>query len=401
MPKFTGLRAIKQSAVMSIQNIMTNKMRSFLTTLGIIIGVMSVVALMTIISGVTDEIRSQFSSIGAGVLTVSAYGTPLKQGLSENDIADIEELDHVSGVSVSVSLTASASKDGELDDDVTINGRNAYYYVENDDITYGRPLYSADMDGDVNVCVVDSDFAESLFPGVNPIGETVILNGYTYKIVGIEGSSNALTASMMQGSDGGSVSIPYKNAMLMSGTNVISSISVYVDDTDYTDTVVDELEALLDNAFNDADDSYWIMNMESLLDVMDTMMSLMTGLMTAVASISLLVGGIGIMNMMLVSVTERTKEIGLRKALGAEPSRIQMQFLIEAIVLSLAGGVIGLIIGNIVAIIVASAFGIEFRLSVTAIALGFGFSAAVGIIFGWAPARKASQLNPIDALRSE
>lgn len=401
MLKFTGLRTIRQSAVMSIQNIMTNKMRSFLTTLGIIIGVMSVVALMTIISGVTDEISNQFSSIGAGVLSVSASGTPLKGGLSESDIADIEELDHVSGVSISSLLTASASKDGEVNDDVTINGRNAYYYVKNDDLTYGRPLYSVDMDGDANVCVVDSDFAEALFPGVNPIGETVILNGYTYKIVGIEGSSNAITANLMQGSDGGSVSIPYKNAMLMSGTNVISSISVYVDDTDYMDTVVDELEALLDNAFNDADDSYWILNMESLLDVMDTMMSLMTGLMTAVASISLLVGGIGIMNMMLVSVTERTKEIGLRKALGAEPSRIQMQFLIEAIVLSLTGGVIGLIIGNIVAIIAASAFGIEFRLSITAIALGFGFSAAVGVIFGWAPARRASQLNPIDALRSE
>ena len=143
------------------------------------------------------------------------------------------------------------------------------------------------------------------------------------------------------------------------------------------------------------------MNLESILDMMDTMMSMMTGMLTGVASIALLVGGIGIMNMMLVSVTERTKEIGLRKALGAEPSRIQAQFLIEAVILSLAGGLVGMLLGIGVSAIATTALEVEFHVSASAIQLGVGFSAAVGIIFGWAPAKKASELNPIDALRSE
>ncbi len=386
---------------MSMQNIINNKMRSFLTTLGIIVGVMSVIALITIVQGVKDEILEQFSEMGAGVLSVSAYGTSLKQGLTESDIEDIEQIDNVRSVTISVSLTSSAVKDGTVVENVTIKGVNASYYRENDVITYGRALYQPDMEGDVYTCVVDSTFAESVFPGQTPIGETIILNGYTYTIVGIEGSSNSLMSSMSQGTDGGNVYIPYKNAMLMSGTNTISSISVYVDDTDYTDEVVEQLELLLDNVFNDADNAYWIMNLDSLLSVMDTMMDMMSYLLGGIASISLVVGGIGIMNMMLTTVTERTKEIGLRKALGAEPSRIQMQFLIEAIVLSLLGGIIGLIIGLSISIFAASLMDIEFRLSVIAIALGLGFSAAVGIIFGWAPAKKASELNPIDALRSE
>lgn len=141
--------------------------------------------------------------------------------------------------------------------------------------------------------------------------------------------------------------------------------------------------------------------MDSLLDTMDSMMSMMTYMLTGIASIALLVGGIGIMNMMLVSVTERTKEIGLRKAMGATPERIQVQFLLESIVLSLIGGLIGVALGLLISFAAASLLGTDFVISSSAVGLGVGFSAAVGIVFGWAPARKASRLNPIDALRSE
>ena len=164
--------------------------------------------------------------------------------------------------------------------------------------------------------------------------------------------------------------------------------------------MIDDLEDTLYAAFNYHDDTYNVINMESLLDTMNTMMSLMTGLLAGIASIALLVGGIGIMNMMLVSVTERTAEIGLRKALGAEPGQIQLQFLIESFILSMLGGLIGMILGVLVSMVFAMVADIAFRISWSAIALGVGFSASVGIIFGWTPARKASMLNPIDALRS-
>ena len=149
------------------------------------------------------------------------------------------------------------------------------------------------------------------------------------------------------------------------------------------------------------DDFYQVINMDGLLDMMDQVYALLGTMLGGIASIALVVGGIGIMNMMLTSVSERTKEIGLRKALGAEPSRIQIQFLIESIVLSVCGGIIGIIIGVIIAAICAIAMNVEFSVSGSAIALGFGFSAAVGVIFGWMPAKRASELNPIDALRSE
>lgn len=152
--------------------------------------------------------------------------------------------------------------------------------------------------------------------------------------------------------------------------------------------------------FNNKDKTYTVINMKSMTDAMNLMTSMMTSLLVGIASIALVVGGIGIMNMMLVTVTERTTEIGLRKALGAEPGQIQVQFLIEAIILSLLGGVIGVVVGLGVSLAICMNTDITFSLNTFAIWLGVGFSAAVGIIFGWAPARKASRLNPIDALRS-
>ncbi|MCD7730041.1 MAG: ABC transporter permease [Oscillospiraceae bacterium] len=397
-----AFETMKQAALMSVRNIISNKMRSFLTTLGIIIGVMSVISLVTIVEGVENEVLSEFSDMGAGVLTVNAYGTALKGGLSEADIAEISEIDNVSGVAPSISFSGSAVRNGEVDDEVTVLGVNEVYFIHNDVVSFGRPLYSIDMTGESYVCIVDSDFAKTLFYGENPIGQSVILNGITYKVVGLQtGDDSSLTSSMSRGTNGGRVMIPYKNAMKMSGQALVQSLDVYVEDTDKTNETQTAIEELLYKTFNNNDDSYWIMNLDSLLDTMNSMMSMLKGMLTGIASIALLVGGIGIMNMMLVSVTERTKEIGLRKALGAEPSRIQLQFLFEAIVLSLTGGVIGLILGLVVSAAVSSALGIGFTVSVSAIELGVGFSAAVGIIFGWAPAKKASELNPIDALRSE
>lgn len=393
-----------ESVKMSFKNILSNKMRSFLTTLGIIIGVTAVISLITIVSSVTDYVMGQFSEMGAGKLTVSAYGTALKTGLSETDLAAIDALDYVSGISPTASLTGSAVSGAEVLDSVSIQGKNEVYFKNNDIISYGRGLTALEMEGDVYVCVIDRDIAEKLFLGTNPIGEKLMINGISYTVVGIQGESDDLMAQMsasMGESVDGTIIIPYKNALKMTGAANVTSLEVYIADTNYTDTVMDELDAVLYRAFNSNDDGYSIFNMESLLDVMNTMYGMMGTMLAGIASIALLVGGIGIMNMMLVSVTERTKEIGLRKALGAEPGRIQLQFLIESITLSIVGGIIGIILGLLISFVAAVLLGTTFTISWGAIGLGFGFSAGVGIIFGWAPARKASKLNPIDALRSE
>ena len=401
--KMRNLGMIRQSVIMSIQNIIANKMRTFLTTLGIIIGVGAVIALITSVSAVTDYIMEQFSSLGAGTITISAPGTALKYGLSENDLSEIEEMDNVKGIAPSVTVTAKVVRNDYVSDDVTITGKNEDYFQKNNEmVTYGRSFTPQDMDGTVTVCLIDDELAKTFFLGEDPLGKTIRVGGITYTVVGLCNPDDTMTDMMVGITDSdGTIYIPYKNAMNMNGTNRVNSLDVYVDDTDKTDELVDRLEAYLDNVFNDADNAYSIINMESLVEMMDDMSDIMTKLLAGIASISLLVGGIGIMNMMFVSVTERTKEIGLRKALGAEPGIIQLQFLIESIILSLLGGIIGILFGELLSYIALNAIDTEFRVNMSAVALGFFFSLGVGIIFGWAPARKASKLNPIDALRSE
>lgn len=392
---------LSQSISMSLKNILGNKKRSFLTMLGIIIGVAAVIALITTVSGVSDYIMDQFSQMGAGSLSISVYGTPLKSGLTENDMNEIYEIENVSGVSPSVSVSTKVTRNMYISDDVSISGINEQYFFHNDCMTYGRPLRQSDMDGSVYVCTIDTDCAETFFRGEDPIGKTIKIGGIQYTVIGLcSNTSNILAQLYGMGKDG-SIFIPYKNALSLNGRNRITSLSVYVDDSSKTNDVSDRIEVLLDNTFNNADNAYSIINMESLTELMDKTSDIMTGLLAGIASIALLVGGIGIMNMMLVSVTERTKEIGLRKALGAEPKVIQLQFLLESIILSVIGGFIGIVLGEIISYIANDLIGTDFILNISAILIGFFFSLAVGVIFGWAPARNASKLNPIDALRSE
>lgn len=395
---------IKQSIQLSWQNIKSNKMRTFLTTLGIIIGVAAVISLITIVNGVIDTVMGEFSSLGAGTLTISAQGTALKQGLTESDLDNIRELDNIAGITPSISITTSAARKGEMVEKASLQGKSEDYYENNKDlISYGRPLTKIDIDNASYVCVIDQDMAESLFMGENPINQKLTIAGVSFQVVGLEGQNSDIMASMSAfGSTiDGTVTIPYTTAKKIAGIDKITSLEIYIDNTDYTDQLVDDVENVLYQAFNQRDDCYSVFSMDSLLDTMNTMMGTLTYMLAGIASIALLVGGIGIMNMMLVSVTERTKEIGLRKAMGATPGRIQLQFLLESIVLSLLGGIMGVILGVLIAYVAATLLDTAFSLSASAIALGVGFSTAVGIIFGWMPAKKASQLSPIDALRSE
>ena len=394
---------IRQSVQLSWENIRSNKMRTLLTTLGIIIGVTAVISLITIVNGAISTVMDEFSSLGAGTLSVSITGTPLKSGLTENDLESLGELDNVAGLSPTISATGMAARNQDLLDAVSIQGKSEVYYEHNNLVTVGRAINRTDVEDQAYVCVIDQDIAENLFAGENPVGKTLTLNGATYTVIGLEGENSDLMASMsgFGTSSDGTVTIPYTTARKITGQKNISSLEIYIENTEYTDQLSDEVEGVLYQAFNQNEDSYFVFAMDSLLDTMNMMMDVMTGLLAGIAAISLLVGGIGIMNIMLVSVTERKQEIGLRKAMGATPGRIQMQFLLESVVLSLIGGIIGVILGLLISVAAAALMDTDFVFSVSAVALGVGFSTAVGIIFGWAPARKASRLSPIDALRSE
>lgn len=394
------LSVLKQTARMAWRNIIGSKMRSFLTTLGIIIGVTAVIALVTTVSGVTGYMMESFSAMGAGKLSVTANGTYLKQGLSESDLNALAALDNVEGISPSVTVQTNVVYDRQVYDSLSVTGRNATYFEKNDIVTEGRGLRQTDMAGDVYVCVVDENAAELLFSGRDPIGKTIKLGGSLYTIVGLAGEDSNLMSAMMGGGDG-SIYIPFQNALALNGKSNVTSLEVYVMDTGATDELITAMEALLDNVYNGMDGAYSILNMDSMLDTMSELEDMMTYLLAGIASIALLVGGIGIMNMMLVSVTERTKEIGLRKALGAEPALIQIQFLTESVVLSVAGGIVGILLGELLSYIASLLIGVDFVIEWSAVALGFGFALAIGVLFGWMPARRASMLDPIDALRSE
>ena len=393
-----------ESVSMSVSNIMGNKMRSFLTTLGIIIGVAAIIALMTVVQGAIDTMNAQFDAMGLGTLRITISGTAIKRGVTDAEIGQILDCEHVAGVSPSLSATVTAKRGDVWSDAIVVSGNSDEYFRHNPDLLKrGRAINAIDVEQSLRVCLTDGNAARTLFYGEDPVGQTLYLAGIEYTVVGIideEENASLFSQILMGGRSDGTVYLPYTSAKKLLGTSTVSTLEVYVTDPDETDTAIEEMEAVLDGIFNYKDNAYTIINMESMTDAMNLMTSMMMSLLVGIASIALVVGGIGIMNMMLVTVTERTTEIGLRKALGAEPGQIQIQFLLEAIILSLLGGLMCVVVGLGVSYAICLNTDIAFSLNTFAIGLGVSFSAAVGIIFGWAPARKASNLNPIDALRS-
>lgn len=380
---------------------MQNKLRSFLTILGIIIGVTAIIALITVVQAVIGNINEQFDSVGANTLVVSAQGTPLKQGLSDRELTEIRQIEGVIGIAPTVNTKISINRNGTVYEDIVVDGKNETFFNRNAElISIGRGLNVLDVENKNRVCVISGDFMNEVFMGENPVGQEIAIMGSLYRIVGVADGSDESVMTLMSGSTT-DIYIPYRNLMNLTDQNRIYSLEIYMsDESEDTTHISDAVEQYLDTLFNHKENSYMLIIMDSLLDMMKSVQSMMTTALTAIASIALLVGGIGIMNMMLVSVTERTVEIGLRKALGAEPRLIQVQFLTEAIMLSMLGGVLGVAVGLGLSFLCGAMMSIAVPISWGAIGLGVGFSAAVGIIFGFAPAKKASELNPIDALRS-
>lgn len=385
---------------MSLQNIFANRLRSFLTVLGILIGVAAVIALITTVNAFSGSLSDSFKTMGAGTLSVTVTGSDLKSGLSTKDLNALTELPAVEGVSPQESLRSRISHAGSHDTRIRVTGRSGSYFAKNEGlVSRGRPINVIDENNSSRVCLINSDVTETLFYGVDPLGETIYIDGMPFSVIGTLADDSAKSVtSIMNGSD--EIVIPYTTAMKMNSVNVVTSLTVYLADGVDSDTANDELEEWFDALFSYEEDCYSIMSMSSIEDTMQSMLSMVSSLLAGIASIALVVGGIGIMNMMLTTVTERTAEIGLKKALGALPWQIQVQFLIESFLLSMIGGAAGIALGLGLSMFLCSMMSTDFLISVQAILLGFGFSAAVGIVFGWAPARKASRLNPIDALRS-
>ena len=395
-----SLVMIRECVRMSLSNILANRVRSFLTVLGILIGVTAVIALITTISGVSGSLSSSFSSMGAGTLMVSVTGSDLKSGMTADDLQELSAMDEVDGLTPSVSLSARVSRGGSYETNIAVSGKNAYYFRTNENLlTRGRALNAIDEAQTSFVCWISPDMVESFFYGVDPIGESLYINGVPFLVAGLlSEDGDASMESMMSGS--ADILIPYTTALKMNSTSDVTSFTVYLADGVDSEAAADSIEASMDAMFSFEEDCFTVTTMSGIEDTMEKMLSMMTALLAGIASIALVVGGIGIMNMMLTSVTERTVEIGLKKALGALPWQIQVQFLIESFLLSMIGGLLGVALGLILSFALSRVMGTQFSLSLGAIVLGTGFSAAVGIIFDWAPARKASRLNPIDALRS-
>ncbi|MBR0368728.1 MAG: ABC transporter permease [Clostridia bacterium] len=385
---------------MSLSNILGNRARSFLTVLGILIGVAAVIALITTVNGFSGSLSSSFSSMGAGTLTVTVSGSDLKSGLTTDDLTELTTLEAVAGVTPNVSLSARVSRGGSYETRISVSGKNSYYFRQNADLlTRGRTLNVTDEDNTTFACLISPDMVETFFYGVDPIGEKLYIDGIPFLVVGLmSDSGDASISGVMNGSP--DILIPYTTAMKMNNSSVVTSFTTYLSEGWSSEAATDALEAKLDEMFSYEDDCYEIMDMSSIEDTMQNMLNMVSALLAGIASIALVVGGIGIMNMMLTTVTERTTEIGLKKALGAIPWQIQIQFLIESFLLSVIGGAAGIALGLMLSLILSKVMGTGFVISTFAILLGAGFSAAVGILFGWAPARKASKLNPIDALRS-
>lgn len=388
---------LRESIKMALENVISNKMRSFLTMLGIIIGVGSVIAMITIVSGATSTVTDQVASMGANTVTVQVKGTPLKQGLTQGDISEIAKLSNIEGIAPTITGSTTVAFEGQSMDEITLQGKNDVYFENTDDvISAGRIISSIDTENKSRVALIGQAIADELYVGKNPIGQEIKIGGITYHIIGILKESDSFASA----DTNHSVIIPYTTAMGMVGAKYINSLTIYIADENLSNNTTKQVENILKKDFNNDDDGYSIVNMQNILDTIKNMTGILSMMLAGIASISLVVGGIGIMNMMLVSVTERTSEIGLRKALGAKPGQIQLQFLIESVVLCLIGGIIGFLLGVGLAFVVARIMGTGFALTASTVLLAMGFSAMIGIVFGFMPARKASRLNPIDALRS-
>ncbi len=388
-----------QSFKMSMKSIVGNKGRSALTMLGIIIGCASVIILTGIGGGATKTITDSISELGVNRVTVS-----MSRGRGSSRAIDIEDMQEylednpelVSYMSPYLSQGATVKR-GNINTMTSVDACGVdYEYINNIELASGRFFSDYDVENRRKVCIVGSYQVVEFFDGMDPVGQTVKVNGDSFEIIGVyEESANSTETSADN-----KLTIPYTTAMRFFKTKNIQTFYFWTKNEDVVEFVTDDLEAFITKKLG-TDEGFTVSNLTSLLDTMDEMTGVMTTMLAGIAGISLVVGGIGIMNIMTVSVSERTREIGIRKAIGARTTDILLQFLIEAVVLSGLGGIVGILFGIGAGILVTKLSSLVYETQNNMVILSFVFSLAVGVIFGITPARKAAKLNPIEALRSE
>ncbi|MDN3017073.1 ABC transporter permease [Paenibacillus sp. BSR1-1] len=386
---------ILQSIKMALRSIQSNKLRSALTMLGMIIGVSSVIVLVSIAQGSAKNVTSQINQLGTNLLTINTFGTDLT--LTEDKINVLSKLNGVKALSPVVSGRVNVKKD-RTTSQVTLTGTNAdYSKVRDTKVSNGRFINDLDIEYRQKIAVIGSETASTFFGAENPVGHYIQIEGTSFKVVGVLVSKGS---SLGQSGDN-VVIVPLSTGQRLVKSTSINQVYLQGKSEDQMDFVMNEVEMAMASMYPGKSDSYSVTNQQDIMDTMSSVSSTMTMMLGGIASISLLVGGIGIMNIMLVSVSERTKEIGIRKAIGAKRRDVLLQFLIEAVVLSGVGGLIGILAGVGIGKILSSILSLTVSFTSSVMLLSFLFSLAVGVVFGVFPANKASKLNPIQALRYE
>ena len=392
----------------AIQNVWSNKLRTFLTMLGIIIGVMAVIVIVGLGNGMTKSMRDSFSALGTNTLSVQVWGAG-NRNVSEEDMYEI--VDKNPDLYATVSPQIDFSSMGTLKIGTTtfrwstIYGVDENYTdtVKNYQLAQGRGLQYMDIEDNKQVCII-GDYLNRVAFGGNGLGQTLKIGTDKFRIVGVLAPKVSNT-EMQQGSDDDCVYLPYTTAMRLSRLSSPGSFNVVMRDESRANEAKSLLESQLQQLLR-SDNGYYIYSASEWLEEMNKMINMVIVILTGIASISLLVGGIGIMNIMLVSVTERTREIGIRKALGAKERTILAQFVVEAATTSALGGALGIALGYAVSMaanrvlpMFTEGTDITVSPSLNSIVVAFGISAGIGVLFGYLPARRAARLNPIEALR--
>lgn len=392
---------ILQSFKMAIKSIWGNKLRSFLTMLGIIIGVASVIILVSLVNGQMNYMTEQFSSMGTNQINVNVSNLS-SRSVTVDEMYEFYEKnqDLFSQMTPKISISGTIKNGTETLTDTTVTGVSEQYLdMKDQTLESGRFLQFSDILSRQKVVVAGYYVAWDLFGGVDKaIGETLKIDGVSYKIVGVISRQNE--DELEAGGSDDVLYLPYSSAVRQTNSANVNSYVFATADTDHTTQAKNAINSFLMGIFKD-EDLFRVSAMSELLDSLNSIMSMMSMMLGGIASISLLVAGVGVMNIMLVSVTERTREIGIRKALGAQKRNIMQQFVIEAAVTSSLGGVIGIVVGSIATTIISSFMGLNATPTPGAVLISFSVSVGIGLVFGYMPANRAAKLNPIDALRSE
>lgn len=388
--------SIIQAFKLALKSLSSSKMRAFLTMLGIIIGIAAVIALVSLMNGMTNEIVSSFESMGVNNITVTIANRGGNINVSTEDLQAFvdENPELISGMTPTLNVSSVVKKGNTSLSYTSVTGVSEFYdEIKSLELTRGHFLTYLDVKMADKVCVIGSYVANELFPGENPIGNTLKINGNAFRVIGVLEA----TADSKERTDDDTVIIPYTSAEKISynraNTYTVSAVS-----KDLSAQAQSAIEKFLSKELGD-DNLFQVIALSLITDTLNEMLDKMSLLLIGIAAISLLVGGIGIMNIMLVSVTERTREIGIRKALGATPWDILSQFVVEAITTSAIGGALGIVVGIFLANSLGNAIGIKVAISFGAILISVTVSAGIGVIFGYLPAKKAAKLTPIEALR--